>query len=175
MRRVGHASVGDETPSALPGWVPGWGGCAGTKAGQRGQPVHAQKAASSSTGPRCLALQTLTQVLAGRVQLGRSAQPSCVGQDLPIPYPYPPPGCPAARHDRPTWNADTRHPGTFRGEVCPQATNLPAPPESGCPKVWRLGRANPLQAWRGMERGKPCAVLPGADGTEHVFYPTRDH
>lgn len=78
-----------------------------------------------------------------------SSSPSCVGQDSPIPYPYPPPGCPAARHDRPTWNV-YHVILELSGEKCVPRLQTSQPRQSlGVPRGLAAPRANPSPSLAG--------------------------
>lgn len=137
------------------GWV-GWKGDEQKPAGAS-LPTP-RKVASSSTGPRCLALQTLTCFGRGWAVRAPSSSPPQVGQDSPIPYPYPPPGV------RP--RATTTHVNVYHvilelsGEKCVPRLQPPSPVRVWVSQVWSLPWANPPQAWRGMEQKALCR--PGA-------------
>ena len=143
---------GIETPSALPGWAPGMGWAGrGTGRSQWGQVCPCPgRSDPSSTGPRCSALQTFTQVLAEAGQLGCTASsPSFAGQGLPIPLSLPTPrvsGC----GPRPTHvECVPRHPGTFREKCVPRLQASQPHQSLGVPQGLAAPRANPSPSLAG--------------------------
>lgn len=98
MRRVGHASVGDETFCAPRLGSRGWGGLeGGRKQKPAGQPPIAQEGvASSSTGPVMLGPPDLNEVLAVGWCCGFQLQPLRSGLANPLILYHPRcPGCAA--------------------------------------------------------------------------------